>query len=158
MSKNFEFPHLIIPVDKSQPDKAYTTSFNGTASGPISSIFNFDIPASDANKTCALAFFLPEQSQLETSAYTLTGNGELKFSVLSAPAHRGTTYATKAAKKVAASFIAKPGSAENLMAFGCSSFTGKTLAVEMTAVGDTCFNYFQDFNPCPIGLYVNVSD
>lgn len=64
------------------------------------------------------------------------------------------------------------------MAFGCSSFTGKTLAVEMTAVGDTCFNYFQDFNPCrkssafpqlqilqhtdpsflAIGLYVNVSD
>jgi hypothetical protein len=33
---------------------------------------------------------------------------------------------------------------------------GSTYAIELKAKGDTCLNYFQDFNPCPIGLYINT--
>ncbi|KAG5924690.1 hypothetical protein E4U61_007365 [Claviceps capensis] len=64
----YEFPHLIIPVDKSNPDKAYGTSFFGEVTPSRSSISNFDIPVSDRNKTYTLILLFPNQSQLETSS------------------------------------------------------------------------------------------
>jgi hypothetical protein len=155
LSKHFEFPHLIIPVDSAKPSKSYTTSFNGTASSTISSIFNFDIPASAAGKTCSLDFLFPQQSQLETSAFSLTGSGEVEFSILEAPVASGTTYETK--PKTHQSFGAvklAPGNAYHIAEYECAA--GATIAFELKAKDDTCLNYFQDFNPCPIGLYVNV--
>jgi hypothetical protein len=155
LSKDFQFPHLIIPVDSSKPSKSYTTSFNGTVSSSISSIFNFDIPASFAGKRCSADFLFPEQKQLETSTFSLTGSGEVEFSDLYAPAVQGTTYENKPmthrswpGPKLA------PGNAYRLWEGPCPA--GKTIAIEMKAKDDTCFNYFQDFNPCPIGLYINL--
>lgn len=70
LTGSWQFPHLIVPVNSAEPDKAYGTQFNGTASGTISTIFNFDIPASYAGKECSIEFLFPTQDQLETSAYT----------------------------------------------------------------------------------------
>lgn len=150
-----QFPHLIIPIDSAQPKKSYATSFNGTASGTISTIFNFDIPATAAGKTCSLEFLFPKQSQLETSAFSLSGSGAVEFSVLKTAAHQGTTAATKPAthQSLGETKLA-PGNAYKLWEGKCAA--GQTVGVEMKAKGDTCLNYFQDFNPCPIGLYVNV--
>jgi hypothetical protein len=155
LSKHFEFPHLIIPVDSAKPSKSYTTSFNGTASGTVSSIFNFDIPASAAGKMCSLDFCFPKQSQLETSDFSLTGSGMVEFSILEAPVASGTTYETK--PKTHQSFDSiklAPGNAYHIAEYECAA--GATSAFELKAKDDTCLNYFQDFNPCPIGLYVNV--
>lgn len=144
-----------MPVDSSKPSKAYTTSFNGTASGSISSIFNFDIPASAAGKTCSLDFLFPTQSQLETSAFSLTGKGEVEFSILEAPAKQGTTYDNKPkSHRILRNLNLVPGHASLISKYPCPA--GETIGVEMTAKADTCLNYFQDFNPCPIGLYINV--
>jgi hypothetical protein len=156
LSKDFQFPHLIIPVDSSKPSKAYTTSFNGTASHTISTIFNFDIPASWKNKRCSADFLFPEQSQLETSAFTLTGTGEVEFSDLYKPAVQGTTFENK--PKTHGTFDTVklvPGNAYRIWEGPCMS-QGATYAIELKAKGDTCLNYFQDFNPCPIGLYINT--
>lgn len=38
---NWEFPHLIIPISKSHPNKAYGTAYNGTACPDKSSVFQF---------------------------------------------------------------------------------------------------------------------
>jgi hypothetical protein len=155
LSKHFEFPHLIIPVDSAKPSKSYTTSFNGTASSTVSSIFNFDIPASAAGKTCSLDFLFPKQSQLETSAFSLTGSGEVEFSILEAPVASGTTYETKPKTHYSfGSIKLAPGNAYHIAEYECAA--GSTIAFELKAKDDTCLNYFQDFNPCPIGLYVNV--
>jgi len=150
-----QFPHLIIPVDASKPNKDYHTSFNGTASGSVSTIFNFDIPASDAGKTCSLDFLFPEQSQLETSAFSMTGSGEVEFSILESACAQGTSYETKPkTHEVLGTKKMSPGSSYHIHEAPCRA--GQTVAIEMKAIGDTCLNYFQDFNPCPIGLYVNV--
>jgi hypothetical protein len=142
-------------VDSAKPEKSYTTSFNGTASGSVSSIFNFDIPASAAGKTCSLEFLFPKQSQLQTSAFSLVGSGEVKFSILEDVCKQGTTYETKGkVRSNLGSFKLAPGNSYHLGKGNCPA--GETYSVEMTAKGDTCLNYFQDFNPCPIGLYVNV--
>jgi hypothetical protein len=150
-----QFPHLIIPVDSATPKKSYHTSFNGTASGSVSTIFNFDIPASHAGKTCSLDFLFPEQSQLETSAFSMTGSGEVEFSILESACVQGTSYETKPkTHEVLATMKMSAGNSYHIHDAPCRA--GQTVAVEMKPVDDTCFNYFQDFNPCPIGLYVNV--
>merc|ERR1712072_1462706 len=42
----YQYPHLIVPVSSENKDKAYGTSYNGTISPSVSSIFNFDLPQS----------------------------------------------------------------------------------------------------------------
>ncbi|NRJ85582.1 hypothetical protein F3A95_23905, partial [Salmonella enterica subsp. enterica serovar Typhi] len=92
LSGTHEFPHLIVPVDKNSPTTAGGTSYNGTFSSTVSSVFVFDIPASDSGKTCSLVFLLPSQGDLVTSAFTLSGSGSLNFARLVGPATEQTSY------------------------------------------------------------------
>jgi len=66
-SGNYQYPHLIIPVSSSTPNTAAGTSYFGTISTNMSTIFNFDIPSSNSSSTCNLIFLLPLQPGLETS-------------------------------------------------------------------------------------------
>ena len=143
-----QYPHLILPVDSAQPDVAFATSFNGTASGSESSIFNFDVPQSAAGKTCNLVFPFPKQSQLETSAYTFSGNGGVSFAYLSNPAQQGkTTYNTMPKiKQDLGVWTMAPGNAYTVATMACPA--GQAVAFSMAPKGDTCLNYFQDYNPC----------
>jgi len=125
----------------------------------VSSIYNFDIPASDAGKTCSLVFLLPTQSQLITSSFTLTGTGGMTVSRLQSPATQQTTYNTCPA--VAKDSLlprtidsVTPGN-EYVIASG-SCFAGQTIAWEVSATGSLSLDYFQNYSPAPIGLYVTV--
>jgi hypothetical protein len=151
----YEFPHLIIPIDSSNPSSAPGTSYFGEVSSTISSIFNFDIPASDAGKTCSLIFLFPLQSQLQTSSFTFSGNGGIDFSELNGIATTATSYSN--APGVAMDYgttVVAPGNAYTIATFSCPA--GKTVSFEMKAVGNTCLTYFQDYNPKPIGLYITT--
>merc|ERR1711939_199086 len=55
----YQYPHLIVPVSSENKDKAYGTSYNGTISPSVSSIFNFDLPYSYEGQTCSLVFLFP---------------------------------------------------------------------------------------------------
>ncbi|KAF5014844.1 hypothetical protein F66182_14034, partial [Fusarium sp. NRRL 66182] len=92
VSGNFEFPHLIVPIDSSSPDTAGGTQFKAEVTSTISTIFNFDIPASDAGKTCTLVFHFPEQRNLQTSSFTFSGDGKVDFAELNSPATQSTTF------------------------------------------------------------------
>lgn len=141
-----QFPHLIVPVNSKQPNKAYGTSFNGTVGNGISSIFNFDVPASDNGKTCTLTFAFPAQSQLETSAYSMSGNGTVYFAKLSNPATTQTTYANAPSKSDHyGSYCLQPGNAYAIAQMPCAA--GQSVAFEMSAQTGTVLNYFQDYNP-----------
>jgi Ubiquitin 3 binding protein But2 C-terminal domain len=151
----YEYPHLIIPVDSSKPDTPAGTSGNGIVTSTISSIFNFDIPASDAGKTCSLIFLFPNQAQLTTSSYTFSGNGGIDFCQLTSPASTSTTYDnTPNVRNDYGTTIVGPGNSYLIATFPCPS--GSTIAFEMKASGDTSLNYFQDYNPSPIGLYIRT--
>lgn len=89
-----QFPHQIIHINSAEPDKAYGNFFNGTMTSTVSSMFNFDIPADAAGKTCSLEFMFPTQDQLETSAYTISGDGKANFYTLEKPAHKSNTFNT----------------------------------------------------------------
>ncbi|GAM86904.1 hypothetical protein ANO11243_049250 [Dothideomycetidae sp. 11243] len=66
LNGNWQYPHLIVPVSSSSPNTAYGTQYFGTINSTVSSIFNFDIPASYAGKTCSVV------SCLTCSAVSLT--------------------------------------------------------------------------------------
>ncbi|KAF2486653.1 ubiquitin 3 binding protein But2 C-terminal domain-containing protein [Neohortaea acidophila] len=156
LTGSWQFPHLIVTVNSAEPDKAYGTQFNGTASGTISTIFNFDIPASYAGKECSIEFLFPTQDQLETSAYTYSP-GMFNFAFLKGAATEETTSAN--APEVVynfGNFELKPGTATHIgqCPNGCAA--GEKIAFSMSAVGAASLNYFQDYNPCPIGAYVTA--
>ncbi|KFY41384.1 hypothetical protein V495_04944 [Pseudogymnoascus sp. VKM F-4514 (FW-929)] len=151
----YEFPHLIIPVDSSKPDTAPGTSYFGTVSSTVSSIFNFDIPAADSGKKCSLIFLFPTQDQLETSSFTISGDGGLDFSRLSGVATGSTTFNNQPG--VATDYgvtTVSPGNSYNIATFDCPA--GTAVSFEIKASGDTSLNYFQDYNPSPIGLYITT--
>jgi Ubiquitin 3 binding protein But2 C-terminal domain len=148
LSGTYEFPHLIVPVSSKNPGKAYGTSYSGAVTrGDIRSIFNFDIPASDAGKTCSLIFLFPRQDQLKTSSFTISGDGNIDFASLAGPANEGTTYNTApAVSKDFGTFNVSPGNSYTIASFDCPA--GTRQGYEMTASG-TDLNYFQDYNPAP---------
>lgn len=149
----YQFPHLIIPVDSSKPSYAPGTSYFGQVSSTISSIFNFDIPASYSGETCSLIFLFPLQSQLKTSSFEFSGNGGIDFALLNGIATSSTSYSN--APGVTTDYgttVVAPGNSYSIATFLCPA--GTTISFEMKAVGDTSLDYFQDFNPSPIGLYI----
>ncbi|KAE9365122.1 hypothetical protein N431DRAFT_518127 [Stipitochalara longipes BDJ] len=152
LNGNYQYPHLIIPVSKSSPNKAYGTSYNGKITSDISSIFNFDVPSSYTG-TCSLVFLFPEQANLETSSFTFAGDGNISITELNSVATQSTTYATQGnvASELGSGSVA-PGQDVVISTFPCPA--GKTVSYEMSSVSGTSLEYFQDYNPSPIGLYI----
>ncbi|KAH1436265.1 hypothetical protein KXW65_004535 [Aspergillus fumigatus] len=155
LSGQYEFPHLIIPVDSSSPNKAPGTSFNGTVSSTVSSIFNFDIPSSDAGKTCSLVFLFPKKEDLETSSYSFSGDGKIDFAMLESAATSQTSFSN--APKVKQDYgvtTVSPGNSYLISTFQCPA--GQAVGFEMKNAGSTNLNFFEDYNPAPLGLYITV--
>jgi len=152
LTGNWQYPHLIVPVSKKSPNTAAGTKYFGTVNSDVSSIFNFDIPASYAGKTCTVMFSLPTQAQLQTSSFTLSGAGSVEFSKLNSVATQMTTYANAPAGKDLGSHMIAPGQAITVATGPCAA--GGPVSYSMSSTGSLDLNYFQDYNPCPIGLYV----
>jgi hypothetical protein len=147
----YEFPHLIIPIDSSNPTAAPGTSYFGEISSTISSIFNFDIPAADTGKTCSLVFLFPNQADLVTSSFTGTG-GAIDFSLLGGVATQTTSFSN--APVVATDYgvtTVAPGNSYSIATFPCPGNTA--ISFELKSAGGAV-KYFQDYNPSPIGLYI----
>lgn len=156
LSGAFEYPHLIIAVDKNSPTDAPGTSFNGTITSSISSIYNFDILPSDEGKQCTLVFLFPEQKDLVTSAYDVSGSGDLTVEGLEAPATEQTSYENKpqSSGHAGSAKDVKPGNSYTIATGKCAA--GQRIGYEVSATGDLALEYFQDYNPSPIGLYITV--
>jgi Ubiquitin 3 binding protein But2 C-terminal domain len=146
LSGAYEFPHLIIPVSATNPEKAYGTSYNGKISkSDIRSIFNFDIPQSEAGKTCSLVFLFPRQDQLLTSSFVIYGDAKISFASLSGVADQSTTHSN--APGVAKNYgvqLLYPGKPYTVATFDCPAGTMQSYL--MSSIG-TNFEYFQDYNP-----------
>jgi hypothetical protein len=153
LNGNYQYPHLIVPVDSSMPDKAYGTSYNGKVNKSTCTIFNFDIPGSYSGKTCTVEFLFPEQKDLETSSFTVSGSGKCSFSKLSSPADLKTSYANQPSKDgELTSMTVAPGNSYVISSGACAA--GQTVSYEMCSEGDFSLEYFQDYNPSPIGMYI----
>ena len=155
LSGDYQYPHLIVPVSSEHPDKSYGTSYNGKMSESMSSVFNFDIPKSYEGQTCSVVFLFPEKSDLETSDYTFNGKGSLSVDHLSSPASKGTTWnSVPSMESHAGSFSPQPGNSYVVATGDCMA--GTTQSYELSASGGLDLEYFQDYNPSPIGMYITT--
>jgi hypothetical protein len=153
LNGNYEYPHTMVPVDSSNPDNAAGTSYNGKVDSHTCMIYNFDIPASMAGKQCSTMFMLPNKEDLETSDYTMSGSGKCTVSKMKTPANAQTTYNNKSAKDSdVASMNLSPGNSYAVDSGDCAA--GQTVSYMMCGSGDFSMDYFQDWNPSPIGMYV----
>ncbi|KAH7039518.1 ubiquitin 3 binding protein But2 C-terminal domain-containing protein [Macrophomina phaseolina] len=155
LAGDYQYPHLIVPVNASTPSTAYGTQYNGAISTTpqVCSLFNFDIPSDWSGSTCSSIFLLPQKAELETSDYTLAGTGEAVFKSLKEAASESTSWENKPQVEAelgawgiesGTRFVVKSGECE----------AGKTAAVEVCAQGGLALEWFQDWNPSPIGLFV----
>lgn len=158
MSGEYEIPHLIVPVDSSSPDEAFGTQYNGTVSSTVSTIFNFDVPQSDAGKTCNLVFLFPHLEDLETSSWSFSGDGKVDFASLSEVASESTTYNDKpSVSQGLGSKTIAPGNSYMISSFSCPA--GQAVGYEMKSAGSTDLEFFQDWNPSPyvptLAMYIS---
>ncbi|KAI4157364.1 MAG: hypothetical protein LQ342_008337 [Letrouitia transgressa] len=156
LSSDFQYPHLIVGVDKSKPDTAFDTSYNAHISPTVSSIFNFDIPTTYSGRDCALQFLFPTRDNLQTSNYTLSGSGGINVARLASPATSQTTYNNKPAVRKDLKTIPnlQPGNSYFIAAGHCS--VGERISYQVSATGDLDLDYFQDYNPSPLGLFISL--
>ncbi|KAK4897619.1 hypothetical protein LTR27_004765 [Elasticomyces elasticus] len=154
----YQFPHLLIPVNSETPNTAFGTQYNGVISSTVSSIFNFDVPSDYAGKTCSLVFLFPEKAALQTSAYTFNTHGGISVSELSSPATAKTTYATVPAVSVAdfGSIASLKAGSKNVVASQkCAA--GRTVSYMFKSTGGLDLKWFQDAqSPSPIGAYITA--
>jgi hypothetical protein len=150
----YQSPHLIIPVSSAEPNKAYGSSYNAYTSDVKSTIFNFDLPKSYEGKTCSLFFMLPNHEDLKTSNYTLSGSGTVHFDLLLSTATADTTNTNQPSKALHLNnFPLVAGTTYWIADHPCPG--GESVAFEMSASG-VDLEYFQDWNPSPIGLYIRA--
>jgi Ubiquitin 3 binding protein But2 C-terminal domain len=156
---NFEFPHLIVPISKANPDRAYGISYDGIITpGDMASIFQFDIPAYRAGQNCTLEFLFPSQSQLTTSSYTYQGPGTFEFSGYAAGS-AATAYTTYNQQPPVGPYPPfppihmEPGNAYTIDVGPCVP----GVVGGLTGSNDTTLIFFQDYGTCPIGVYVAYS-
>ncbi|KAI1413355.1 ubiquitin 3 binding protein But2 C-terminal domain-containing protein [Hypoxylon sp. FL1857] len=151
----YEFPHYITHISRSEPDRAVGPQFNGLITpNDVSSIFSFDIPAERANANCTLEFLFPRQDQLKTSSFKYEGAGTFFFTGYLAGScpNASTTFNNQPAPGVFPPFAPihmEPGYAY-VIDVGPCSFAG---GCAVTSSNDTTLDFFQDRDECPIGVY-----
>lgn len=155
---DFEFPHLIIPISASNPTTAYPdTLVPNITANDVSNIFNFDIPAERSGQNCTLRFLFPAEDQLTTSYFKLVGFGTFSFSLSAVDVgavEGNTTFDNQPMggnpHGYPCSKSMQPGNAYTL---GSTICIPGVMSVTMSST-DSNLEWFQDYNPCPIGLYV----
>lgn len=156
-AKNYEFPHLVVPISAAAPNATLGNSFTPSVSpNDFATIFNFDIPVSRADQTCSLYFSLPFQSQLVTTSFTFWGTGTFIFAQYrnDEGATHKTTWNTQpdlSATPLTTLTQVSPGHSYKIWTGSCGK--GGLLSWRMSSI-DSCLWYFQDFNECAIGVYL----
>jgi hypothetical protein len=149
----YQTPHLIVPISSEHPDWAYGTSYNGQINSTTSTIFNFDMPQDYKGKQCSLVFLFPNKKDLETSSYEFGGSGSLDFTALSTAASQKTSWSNAPSVKTDLGSIAiQPGNSYVVATGDCQA--GTTQSIELSSKDGLSLNFFEDYNPSPLGLFI----
>lgn len=149
----YQTPHLIVPISSEHPDWAYGTSYNGQINSTTSTIFNFDMPQEYKGKQCSLIFLFPNKKDLETSSYEFGGSGSLDVTALSSAANQKTSWSNApSVKKDLGSIAIQPGNSYVVATGDCQA--GTTQSIELSSKGGLSLNFFEDWNPSPLGLFI----
>lgn len=159
---NYEFPHLIIPTNRS--DTALGMSYFAEVSpNNCATSFNFDIPTSRTNQQCTVYFSLPRHDQLVTSNFKWDGaktgtEGPGSLRLVQYKYNTGVNIATTGNNEpplgpdppVNLDKVA-PGNSYKVWSGSCGP--GGVMSWRLSST-DSSLLYFQDWNPCAIGLWI----
>lgn len=158
---DFQYPHLITPVDSTNPDTAYGTQYRAYIGPENSTIFNFDIPTTYTG-SCALLFEFPYMEYLDQSAgtYYFSGDeqeeeqmGGLNFALLNGVADADTTYNNVPDVQTDYGLTSVyPGNNYTIATFACPA--GHAISYEVSSVNGTILDYNQNDGAEAIGLYL----
>jgi len=155
LSGSYEYPHLIVPVDDSKPETALGVSYEGVVSPTVSSLFNFDIPASYAGKNCNVVLLFPDGSQQWQPAATFKTPGGITVQQLTTPASTTMTYANVPKGQIVGSVShLEAGHGYTISTGPCAA--GKTLGYRIDSADGLDLQFFQSINP-PLGFFITVS-
>ena len=159
---SYEFPHLIIPTNKS--DTAIGVSYFAEVSpNNCATSFNFDMPTSRANQQCTVYFSLPRHDQLVTSDFKWDGaktgtEGPGSLQLVQYQYNTGVTKATTGNSEPPLGpdppvnlDKVSPGNSYKVWSGSCGP--GGVMSWRLSSI-DSSLLYFQDWNPCAIGLWV----
>ncbi|KAI5208019.1 hypothetical protein E4T38_02985 [Aureobasidium subglaciale] len=164
----YQTPHAIIPINKDQPGTSYGTQYNAYISSSNSTIFNFDIPASYSGKQCSVIFLFPKKSDLETSDFTMSGSGGMKFDQLASPAPLTVSYSscpavssnmgtiasvTPGNSYIVATGACQPGTTMSILASGTGGMS-LTVRPSIQSILVIILLTLTTGNPSPIGVYI----
>lgn len=96
---------------------------------------------------------------METSDFTIEPHGpvSLDFSYLESAPADGTSYSSRpTVSKDLGRFDFEESDKHVIATFDCQS--SDKIGVEVKGVDSTTFEWFQDYNPEPIGCYINICD
>lgn len=115
---------------------ATSSSYSGSIHDGTCTTMTFDLPAAYTGKQCAFYFLLPHPGTMETSNYTMTAGMSARLSV-----HGEPTWSAPLA----------PGHPVRSDMGACAG--GATVQSKMCGEGGA-LEWFQDYNPCPVGAYI----
>jgi hypothetical protein len=165
-ASDFEFPHYITQIRRSEPDTAVGPQYFGVFTpNDTATVFSFDVPLSRASSACTLEFLFPRADQLSTSAFSYAGGGTFQFTGYnpgSCPGD-GTTWNHQPASDMFLPFPPihmEPGNVY-VIDVGPCWFAAGTCIAGVTTSPDTNFTFFQDQGngdgDCPIGVFALYS-
>ena len=116
-------------------------SYNGEVGPGVSTTFTFNVPPNNpVVKKLSIVFALPYHGTMETSEWESQGKGVLAFSGgHSAPPRP---------------FVPSEGLRMELESLPYQAVAGKQIHYTLESVGGAQLKFFQDFNPCPVGLFM----
>jgi len=155
LSGSYEYPHLIVPIDKSKPETALGAGYEGVISPTVSSLFNFDIPESYAGKTCNLVILFPDGSQQWHPTATFGNPGGITVQQLATPASTAMTYVNVPSGQIVGSVShLEAGHGYTISTGPCAA--GKTLGYRIDSANGLNLQFFQSISP-PLGFFITVS-
>lgn len=170
----YEKPQVMIPVDRSNPHRAYGPTYLGQVSQNFSTVFNVDVPAAYAGKSCKVFFSFPTLDQLAgsngTESYYFAGSGGVAFTRLEKPASLDTTWEDvfgdaggRAVSSNGTNGITplgqtnmSPGHSYVVDRFACPAGSTLTYLITEPDKEDTYLVYLQNDVPVALGLFMSV--
>ncbi|KAF2003008.1 hypothetical protein P154DRAFT_429651, partial [Amniculicola lignicola CBS 123094] len=154
LTGHYEFPHLIVPVDKERPDRKIGNRYVAQISSEFSSLFNFDVPSDTAGKTCNLFFHLSKQTNELWDPLKLFSPGGISVLRLQNYATADSTYGSAVVGRCVGNVESlTQGQGHLISSAPCEA--GTTVGYRVDALGGLKLEFFQLNNP-PLGLFMTV--
>jgi N-acetylglucosamine-6-phosphate deacetylase len=119
--------------------------------GATSTYQQFEVLLAMAGKVVTAGRLLPVH--LEGPHLAETKAGAQNKALFTYPQRQQIDWLVSRASQIGTVTVA-PGNGYSISTFSCPA--GSTIAFELSSVQGTSLTYFQDYNPCPIGLYITA--